>query len=455
MTPPLPPQNTPPAPPISVDLLITARWVLPMAPHGACLEHHAVVVDQGRILDLLPIAAARSLYAPREQSDLGEHALIPGLVNAHAHGAMNLLRGYGDDLPLLRWLRERIWPAEAEHLSEAFVHTGTLLAAREMLRGGVTCVNDMYFYPAAMARAYLDTGLRAIVGLIVIDFPTRYGAGPDDYLARGLASRDRFRDEPTLRFSLAPHAPYTVGDAALLRVAALAEELDLGIHTHLHETRSEIAEHLSAHGCRPLARLHRLGLLSSRLAAVHAVHLADTEIALLAHHGASVVHCPASNLKLASGFAPAARLLAAGVNVALGTDGAASNNRVDLLSETRLASLLAKGVSGDASAWDAHASLRAATLGGARALGLESRIGSIEPGKQADLTAIKLSAEELQPLHDPAARIVYSAGREHVDAVWVAGHARVRGGCLTAEMPAGLEATVCMWQNRLVSSRIH
>jgi 5-methylthioadenosine/S-adenosylhomocysteine deaminase len=251
------------------------------------------------------ILGARALREPREQADLGEHALIPGLVNAHAHGAMNLLRGYADDLPLLRWLRERIWPAEAEHLSEAFVHTGTLLAAREMLQGGVTCVNDMYFYPEAAALAYLETGLRAVVGLIVIDFPTRYGAGPDDYLARGLASRDRFRDEPTLRFSLAPHAPYTVSDAALVRIAALAEELDLGIHTHLHETRSEIAEHLAAHGCRPLARLQRLGLLSSRLAAVHAVHLEDTEIALLALHGASVVHCPASNLKLASGLAPA------------------------------------------------------------------------------------------------------------------------------------------------------
>ncbi len=453
MNPPLPPQKPSSGLPQPIDRLIAARWILPVVPQDTCLEDHAVAVDQGRILAVLPTREASARYAPRERVDLDHHVLIPGLVNAHAHGAMNLLRGHADDLPLLRWLRERIWPAEAEHLSESFVHTGTLLAAREMLRGGVTAVNDMYFFPEAAGRAYLEAGLRATVGMIVIDFPTRYGAGPDDYLARGLATRDRFRGEPSLRFSLAPHAPYSVADAALARVAALAEELDLPIHTHLHETRDEIAEHLALHGCRPLERLRRLGLVSSRLTAAHAVHLEETEIGLLALHGASVVHCPASNLKLASGIAPTTRLIEAGINVALGTDGAASNNRLDLLSEMRLAALLAKGASGDAQSWNAHASLRAATLAGARALGLEAQIGSIEPGKAADLTAVNLSAEELMPCHDPAAQLAYCAGREHVEAVWVGGEPRVWAGQLVAKAPAGLAAAVCMWQNRLVSSK--
>jgi 5-methylthioadenosine/S-adenosylhomocysteine deaminase len=433
-----------------VDLLITARWTLPIEPAGVCLEHHAVAVDQGKIVDLLPAADAEARYLPRERVDLGEQVLMPGLVNAHTHAAMSLLRGYADDLPLERWLTERIWPAEAAHVSPDFVRDGTLLAAAEMVCGGVTCASDMYFFPGAAAEAFLAMGMRAALGLLVIDFPTRYGSGPDDYLDKGLAARDRLRGESLLSFTMAPHAPYSVSDAALGKVAALAEELDLPVHMHVHETADEVQTHLARHGCRPLARLERLGLVSPRLMAVHAVHLDEAEIALLARHGVSVVHCPASNLKLASGLAPAARLVAAGVNVAIGTDGAASNNRLDVLGETRLAALLAKGVSGDATAWSAHEALRAATLAGARALGLEDRIGSITAGKRADLIAINLAHDALRPGQDPASQIVYAADRHHVQQVWIDGRQRVRDGQLIAPAAEQLDSLVCMWQNRLV-----
>ena len=437
---------------LPADTLINARWVITVEPQGIALEHHSVVVVAGRIVALLPTAQALAQYDAAESVDLPTHALIPGLVNAHSHAAMSLLRGYADELPLSRWLRERIWPAEARLMSDEFVHDGTLIAASEMLRGGVTCVNDMYFYPEAAARAYLSVGLRASIGLVVIDFPTRYASSADDYLDKGLAARDRLRDEPTLGFCLAPHAPYTVSDASLIRVAALAEELDLPIHTHVHETRNEIAEHELAHGSRPYERLRALGLSSSRLIAVHSVHLQAHEIAQMANDGVSVAHCPSSNLKLASGIAPVNSLIAAGVNLALGTDGAASNNRLDLMGEMRLASLLAKGVAEDPEALSAHQSLRAATLGGARAIGQDAAIGSISPGKWADLTSINLGAWDMQPCHDPVAQIVYVAGRDQVDDVWVAGVRRLARGALTTDRLTSLDNLVCIWGNRLVSS---
>jgi len=340
------------------------------------LEQHAVAVRDGRIEAVLPVEAARRRFAQYPALALPEHALIPGLVNAHTHAAMSLMRGIADDMPLMRWLQEHIWPAEARHVSPQFVRDGTLLACAEMLRGGITCFNDMYYFPEAALEAALEAKMRASLGAIVIDFPSAYAADADDYLRKGLALRDRYADEPLLSFCLAPHAPYTVSDESFGKVAKLAAELDLPVHLHLHETADEVSRSEHEHGARPLERLHRLGLLSPALIAVHAVHVSEAEIALLARHGCSVVHCPSSNLKLASGFAPVAALLKAGVNVALGTDGAASNNRLDMFQEMRTAALLAKAVAGDAEAMPAHAALRAATLGGASALGLESRIGT-------------------------------------------------------------------------------
>jgi 5-methylthioadenosine/S-adenosylhomocysteine deaminase len=434
---------------VPAQSLLRPRWIIPVEPAGAVLQEHCVAVRDGLIEAVLPRAEAEARFAAYPRVELSEHALIPGLVNAHTHAAMALMRGIADDLPLMRWLEEHIWPAEAKHVSPAFVKDGTRLACAEMLRGGVTCFNDMYFFPGAALEAALEAGMRVALGMIVFDFPSAYGADPDDYLAKGLALRDQWREHPLVSFCLAPHAPYTVSDATFGKIATMAGEVDVPLHIHLHETADEIRRSVAEHGVRPLERLRRLGLLGPGLIAVHAVHLEDAEIALLAKHGASVAHCPSSNLKLASGFAPVAKLAAAGVNLALGSDGAASNNRLDLFGEMRLAALLAKAVAGDAEAMPAHAVLRAATLGGAVALGLEARTGSLIAGKAADLAAVRLAGPELSPCYDPLSHLVYAAGREHVTDVWVAGRQLMQDKILENSVLEGLDTRWKLWQNVL------
>lgn len=434
----------------AVDLLINARWIVPVDPHDSVLADHAVAVRGGRIVDLLDQDAARARYVADKVVELPRHVLIPGLVNLHTHAAMSLLRGIADDLPLMRWLQEAIWPAESRHVDAAFVRDGTLLAAAEMIRGGITTCSDMYFHPEAAAEAFAAAGMRAVVGAVALEFPTSYASDPDDYLRKGLAARDRWQGHPLLGFSIAPHAPYTVSDESFRHVQTLADELELPIHVHIHETAQEIADSLAAHGCRPLARLARLGVLGSNLIGVHAVHVDEPDIELLARHGCSVAHCPTSNMKLASGIAPVPRLLAAGIPVGLGTDGAASNNRLDLLQEMRHAALLAKVGSLDATAVPAHAALRMATLEGARALGMDDRIGSIEKGKCADLCAIDLSAPQCRPCFDPVSHLVYVCGRENVSHVWIGGETRVdKGVSLLHINDTELLRLVSMWQTRL------
>ncbi|MCX7892941.1 MAG: TRZ/ATZ family hydrolase [Burkholderiales bacterium] len=436
--------------PEPVDLLIEAGWVVPVEPRGAVLADHAVAVSGGRIVALAPSRDARSAFAPKESVSLPRHVLIPGLVNLHTHAAMALLRGHGDDRALADWLHHYIWPAEAALVDAEFVRVGTTLAAAEMLLGGITTCADMYFFPESAARAFRDAGMRAALGLIAVEFPTRYAADPEAYIAKGLATRDALRGEPRLSFCMAPHAPYTVGDRTFERLAILAEELDLPVHVHLHETADEVAKGEAEHGVRPIERLRRLGLVSPRLIAVHAVHLTDAEVELLAECGCSVAHCPSSNLKLASGFARVAAMLARGVNVGLGTDGAASNNRLDVLTEMRTAALLAKAVSGRAEALPAAEALAAATLGGARALGLDRRIGSILPGKEADLCAVALDAPGLSPCFDVVSHLVYACGREDVTHVWVAGELVVSER-QALRVPLGtLENRTFLWQNALL-----
>jgi 5-methylthioadenosine/S-adenosylhomocysteine deaminase len=436
---------------MSQAFVIEPRWIVPVEPAGQVLENHAVAVRDGRIEALLPAAEAASRFSSYERLELRDHVLIPGLVNAHTHAAMALMRGLADDLPLMRWLEEHVWPAEGKHVSPAMVRDGTLLACAEMLRGGITCFNDMYFFPEAALEAARAAGMRASLGIIVIEFPTPYASDAADYLRKGLALRDREGDDPLVSFCLAPHAPYTVSDASFRQVAKLAAELDLPVHVHLNETADEARRSVSEHGVRPVERLRRLGVLGPGLIAVHAVHLEKQEIELLGAHAASIAHCPSSNLKLASGFAPIEELRRAGANICLGTDGAASNNRLDLLQEMRTAALVAKAVARDAEALPAHAALRAATLGGAQALGIGDVAGSIAPGKAADLVAVALRALELQPCYDPVSHLVYAAGREHVTHVWVNGAARVLDGELQSEGFIGLEKRAQLWQNALKS----
>ncbi|HMV53112.1 MAG TPA: TRZ/ATZ family hydrolase [Rhodocyclaceae bacterium] len=436
--------------PESIDVLVEARWVIPIEPPGSVLEHHGVAVCDGRIVDILPIDAARTRYPTSERVSLPDHVLLPGLVNAHTHAAMTLMRGLGDDQPLMRWLQDTIWPAEGRHVSEDFVRDGTLLACFEMLRGGVTCFSDMYFYPDAAAKAAATAGMRCMLGVIAVEFPTVYAADAHDYLAKGLATRDAWRDHELVNFCIAPHAPYTVSDKTFERIRVLAEQLDLPIHMHIHETAHEIDESIARHGVRPLARLTGLGLVGPSLIGVHAVHLNPDEIELLARHDCSIVHCPSSNLKLASGIAPVAALKRAGVRVALGTDGAASNNRLDLLEEMRLAALLGKCASGDAAALPAHDSLRMATLDGAAALGLARQIGSIERGKLADMIAVDLGGWITSPCYDPASHLVYVAGREQVSHVWVGGQLRMAECKMLQIDNIDLRQLSTLWQNKMM-----
>lgn len=432
-----------------IDTLIEAAWVIPVEPAGAMLADHAVAIDQGKIIAVLPQAQAAQQYDAAKHVRLEGHALIPGLVNLHGHAAMSLMRGIADDLPLMTWLSGHVWPAEAKHVSDEFVYDGSTLAIAEMLRAGTTCMNDMYFFPEATARAALASGMRASLGIIAIEFPSAYAADASGYLSKGLAVRDAYREEPLLSFCLAPHAPYTVSDATLARIAIYSEELEAPIHMHVHETLDEIAQGVAQHGVRPIERLHRMGIVGPRLIAVHAVHLDEGEIELFARASVSVAHCPSSNLKLASGIAPITALAARGINVGLGTDGAASNNRLDLWTEMRTAALLAKGASGDARAIDAGTALRMATLDGARALGLDARIGSIAPGKSADLTAVELSSLETLPCFDPVSHLVYCAGRENVTHVWVEGRVLLEERRLTTIDTMEIQAKARWWQRKI------
>jgi 5-methylthioadenosine/S-adenosylhomocysteine deaminase len=434
--------------PRSVDLRIDARWIVPVDTPGA-LDDQALIVDGGRIVAILPSAEAGDAFAPRTRVTLPTHVLIPGLVNAHTHAAMSLFRGIADDAPLKTWLTAQIWPREARHISPEFVHDGTLHAAAEMLKGGVTSTADMYFYPDAVAQAFETAGMRALVGMPVLDFPTPYAADPDAYLSQGLAARDAYKHSPRLAFALAPHAPYTVSDATWRKVVTFARELDLPIHTHVAETRDEVDEARAATGETPLARLDRLGVTGPSFIGVHAVHLDAVDIELLAAQRCNVVHCPVSNMKLASGIAPVTKLVARGINVALGTDGAASNNRLDVFSEMRAASLLAKVATGDAAALPAAAVLRMATQAGAIALGMEAELGSLVPGKLADAVAVDLGGLDALPVYDPISHLIHVAGRDQVTDVWVAGLRVVESGCITTLDSSALAARARMWQERV------
>jgi 5-methylthioadenosine/S-adenosylhomocysteine deaminase len=432
-----------------IDQLLCARWIIPVEPRDVILEHHAIAIQDGRILDILPIDMAEARYQADRVLQLDTHALMPGLVNTHTHAAMSLFRGLADDMPLMQWLNEHIWPAEKRWVSEEFVAAGSRLAIAEMIRSGTTCFNDMYFFPDAMARTASHTGIRAVAGLITIDFPTIWARDADEYIEKGLAVHDEFRDDPLIHTAFAPHAPYTVSDQPLQRLQVLSNELDIPIHMHVHETRDEIEHSMANHGKRPIQRLHDLGLLGPSLVAVHMTQVADDEIELLARQGVHVVHCPESNMKLASGFSPVKQLLDHDINVALGTDGASSNNDQDMFGEMQTAALLAKAISGDASALPAMQALEMATINGARALGIDDITGSLAAGKSADIVAVDLDDIEHAPLFHVASQLVYTGSRQSVTDVWVNGRQLLREGQLTSLDRRAILEQARDWKNRI------
>lgn len=437
---------------MNIDTLIHARWVIPVTPDDRVLEHHSVAVQGGHILEILPIAEAKEKYSAANEHELASHILIPGLINAHTHAAMSLFRGLADDLPLMTWLNDHIWPAEKRWVSEEFIADGTRLAIAEMLRGGITCFNDMYFFPDITARIAAESGIRAMVGLILIDFPSAWAESADEYLHRGIEVHDRYRNHPLIDTAFAPHAPYTVSDAPLNRIRTLADELGIPIHMHVHETDDEITHSLEQFGVRPLERLQNLGLLSPSLMAVHMTKVEADEIAAFAQAGAHVLHCPESNQKLANGFCPVVKHLEAGINVALGTDGAASNNDLNMFGEMRTASLLAKGISHDPSALPAATALRMATLNGAVALGIADKTGSLETGKSADLVAVDFGRIESQPVYHPISHLVYATDRSNVTDVWVTGRQLLRDRNLTTLDRDQILQTAAHWQQKIRES---
>ena len=436
------------APVTNADILVHPDWIVPVLPHGVVLENHSIAITGGRITAILSRDQAQKIDAG-EVVTLPGQALMPGLVNCHGHAGMALLRGFADDQPLMPWLEQHIWPAEAAHVGEQFVADGAELAIAEMMRCGTTTFSDMYFFPNITAATAQRLGMRCQITFPVFDFPTAWGRDADEYISKGLQVRDDFKHSPLITVTFGPHAPYTVSHDNLAKVATLAAELDVAIHIHLHETAGEVLQAVEQNGERPLDTLNRLGLLGPRTQCVHMTDLGDQDIALLAASGAHVVHCPQSNMKLASGACPVDKLQDKGINVALGTDSAASNNDLNMFGEMQTAALLAKLHSGDATALPAANALAMATINGARAMGLEEQIGSLEVGKQADIIAVDLSSPETQPLYSPLSQLVYACNGSQVSHSWIAGEpVMARRELKTIDLDK-LAARVAAWQQKI------
>ena len=441
------------------DLRLNAKWIVPIESESssAVLVDHCILIKDGLILAIEPQATCS--VSAEESVELGEQVLMPGWVNAHGHAAMSLFRGLADDLPLMTWLQEHIWPAEGLHVDEAFVQQGTELAIAEMVQSGTTTFADMYFYPQQSAEAALKAGMRAVCFTPVLDFPTNFAQSADEYIRKAVECHDRFKNHPMninglVSIGFGPHAPYTVSDAPLIEITTLADQLDMPVQIHLHETAFEVSESLEKFNKRPTQRLMDIGFLNERVSCVHMTQINEHDIEILQKTGASVVHCPESNLKLASGFCPISRLSAAQVPLAIGTDGAASNNDLDMFSETKTAALLAKGVSLDASSIPAIAALTMATLGGAKALGLDEVTGSLKVGKAADIQAICLNTLSSQPVFDPISHLVYCAKSTQVSHVWVNGRCLLKDAELTTLNESELIIQAKAWAQKITSAAI-
>jgi len=435
------------------DTLIVPRWCVPVEPSEVVLEGHAVAVTDGRITAILPLEKARAEFQPSVIVERPDHVLIPGLINAHTHAAMTLFRGLADDMPLESWLHEGIWPAERRWVSAEMVRDGTELAIAEMLRGGITCFSDQYFYPEIVAEAALDLSMRAVVATPVVDFPTGWAQDAEEYLQKAAdLVHDPYADHPLIATAFAPHSTFALSDESFASLRVLADQLDVRVQIHLHETAAEVDISLRQTGKRPYERLVDAGLVNRSLLAVHAVHMNDDEIARFAEAGVSLAHCPNSNLKLASGIAPIAKYRDAGLNVALGTDGAASNNMLDMFSEMRTAALLAKATASDASAVTAGDALYMATMGGARALGIEQLTGSIETSKWADLTCVNLGTLNSQPIYDVVSQLVYATRADQVADVWVAGRRQLDNGQFTQIDTDALLTRGNEWRDRIADT---
>ena len=432
---------------MQADLRIDARWVLPLGDNNEVFENYSVYITDGRIVGLQP----QSELGPevKEHIKLEEHVLLPGYINAHGHAAMSLFRGLADDLPLMTWLQDHIWPAEAQWVNGDFVYQGTQLAIAEMLRCGTTTFADMYFYSGDSIEAAIDAGMRTVSFTPVLDFPTNFAQNADEYIRKTLDVHSKYRHQPLAHVGIGPHAPYTVSDEPLKEIATTASQLQMPVQIHLHETGFEVSQSIEERGMRPTQRLAELGFLNESVSCVHMTQIDEIDIDILRQTGASVVHCPESNLKLASGFCPVGTLLNEGVNVGIGTDGAASNNDLNIQGEMKTAAMLAKAVANDAASLPAMAALKMATIGSARALGIDELTGSIELNKYADLQAVRMSELTQSPMYDPASQLVYTDSSRYTEYVWVAGKARLSKGELTSIDASQILKNTRLWQSKI------
>ena len=433
----------------NASIIISASWIFTSNSEGQLLSDYSIVIENDKIIDLVPQDKVFDEYEANDIYQLTDHILIPGLINTHTHAAMSLFKGFADDLPLQDWLNDYIWPAEKEFINSSFVKDGSILALSEMIKSGVTTFNDMYFFPDATAEAVKELGVRSNIGLVVLDFPTNYATDPEDYLLKGFEFRDKWRNEELITTSIAPHAPYSVSDEAFTLINTYSEELSINIHTHLHETQWEIEDSIEKYGITPVQRLNNLGIIGPSLMAVHCVHLNDQDMATLAKNKVSIVHNPSSNMKLGSGIADIAKMLKQNLNISLGTDSSASNNRLDMMEEMRLAALLIKGSTKSPESFSANEAIKMATINGAKALGLESIIGSIEKNKKADLVAIDLNSIENQPIYNPLTTLVYSSSRSDVSYVWIDGEIKLKDKKLVKIDEERIIQLAKKWQRKL------
>lgn len=433
----------------NASIIISASWIFTSNSEGQLLSDYSIVIENDKIIDLVPQDKVFDEYEANDTYQLTDYILIPGLINTHTHAAMSLFKGFADDLPLQDWLNDYIWPAEKEFINSSFVKDGSILALSEMIKSGVTTFNDMYFFPDATAEAVKELGVRSNIGLVVLDFPTNYATDPEDYLLKGFEFRDKWRNEELITTSIAPHAPYSVSDEAFTLINTYSEELSINIHTHLHETQWEIEDSIEKYGITPVQRLNNLGIIGPSLMAVHCVHLNDQDMATLAKNKASIVHNPSSNMKLGSGIADIAKMLKQNLNISLGTDSSASNNRLDIMEEMRLAALLIKGSTKSPESFSANEAIKMATINGAKALGLESIIGSIEKNKKADLVAIDLNSIENQPIYNPLTTFVYSSSRSDVSYVWIDGEIKLKDKKLVKIDEERIIQLAKKWQRKL------
>ena len=433
----------------NVSIIISTSWIFTSDPESQLLSDYSVVIENDKIIDLVPQSKVFDEYEADNTYQLTDHILIPGLINTHTHAAMSLFKGFADDLPLQEWLNNHIWPAEKEFVNPSFVKDGSILGLSEMIKSGVTTFNDMYFFPDATAEAVKELGVRSNIGLVVLDFPTNYATDPEDYLLKGFEFRDKWRNEELITTSIAPHAPYSVSDEAFTLINTYSEELNINIHTHLHETQWEIEASIDKYGITPVQRLNNLGIIGPSLTAAHCVYLNDQDMGILAKNKVSIVHNPSSNMKLGSGIADVAKMLKQNLSVSLGTDSSASNNRLDIMEEMRLAALLIKGSTKSPESIPANEAIKMATINGAKALGLSSVIGSIEKNKKADLVAIDLSAIENQPIYNPISTLVYSSSRSDVSYVWIDGKIKLKEKSLVNIDEERIIQLAKKWQRKL------